>query len=111
MAPLFPSRTIALPTPGAPPMDDTETTLPKLDPAAFDRLRSALAAGGPAAAIDDLIAELRRAEDFNGLFYALLLKKRVELGVSPFPTGPASELPPHTHEPYEQTIRDAGRLV
>jgi hypothetical protein len=93
-------------------MNDTETPpLPRLDPAAFDRLKAALAGGGPAAAIDDLIAELRRAEDFNGLFYALLLKKRVELGVSPFPTGPASELPPHTHEPYEQAIRDAGRHV
>jgi hypothetical protein len=93
-------------------MDDTETPpLPKLDPAAFDRLKTALAKSGPTAAIDDLIAELRRAEDFSGLFYALLLKKRVELGVSPFPTGPASELPPHTHEPYEQTIREAGRHV
>src|SRR5687768_879310 len=93
-------------------MDDTETPpLPKLDPAAFDRLRAALASAGPAAAIDGLIADLRRAEDFNSLFYALLLKKRVELGVSPFPTGPSSELPPHTHEPYEQAIRDAGRHV
>src|SRR5579871_3549806 len=84
---------------------------PKLDPAAFDRLQAALAAGGPAAAIDKLIAELRQAGDFGGLFYALLLKKRVELRVAPFPTGPASELPAHTHEAYEQAIRDAGRLV
>ena len=29
----------------------------------------------------------------------------------PFPTGPSAELPPHTHEPYEQAIRDAGRHV
>lgn len=93
-------------------MDDADAPpLPQLDPAAFDRLRAALAAGGPAAAIDDLIAELRKAEDYGSLFYALLLKKRVELGVSPFPTGPSTELPPHTHEPYEQAIRDAGRHV
>ena len=92
-------------------MDDTETPPPKLDPAAFDRLRAALAAAGPAAAADDLIDRLRTAEDFNSLFYALLLKKRVELGVAPFPTGPSTELPPHTHEPYEQAIRDAGRHV
>src|SRR5438445_282526 len=92
--------------------DDTDAPpLPKLDPAAFDRLKAALAANGPAAAIDALIAELRAAEDFSSLFYALLLKKRVELGVSPFPTGPASELPAHTHEPYEQAIREAGRHV
>src|SRR3954468_341198 len=91
--------------------DPDETPRPKLDPAVYDRLTAALAAGGPAAAVDTLIAELRAAEDFGGLFYALLLKKRVELGVSPFPTGPASELPAHTHEPYESAIRDAGRTV
>ncbi|MBY0457732.1 MAG: hypothetical protein K2V38_10370, partial [Gemmataceae bacterium] len=55
--------------------------------------------------------ELRAADDFQGLFYALLMKKRVELGVSPFPTGPANELPAHTHEPYEDAIRAAGREV
>ena len=93
-------------------MDDAESPpLPKLDPAAFDRLRAALASGGPAAAVEALVAELRRAEDFNNLFYALLLKKRIELGVSPFPTGASADLPPHTHEPYERAIREAGRHV
>ena len=85
--------------------------LPAIDPAAFDRLRAALAAHGPAAAVETLIAELRAAEDFNNLFYALLMKARVELGVSPFPSGPSADLPPDTHEPYETAIRDAGRLV
>ncbi|MBX9623097.1 MAG: hypothetical protein K2X82_04710 [Gemmataceae bacterium] len=84
---------------------------PAPDPAAFDRLRAALASGGPAAAVDRLIADLRAAEDHGALFYALLMKKRVELGVTPFPTGPAADLPPDTHEPYEQAIRDAGRHV
>ena len=92
-------------------MDESEVAdAPPFDPALFDRLRKA-AASGPAAAIDQLVAELRAAEDFQNLFYALLLKKRVELGVSPFPTGLSSELPSHTHEPYEQAIRDAGRHV
>src|SRR5215217_7993797 len=91
--------------------DPDDTPAPKLAPAVFDRLQAALAAEGPAAAIDTLIAELKAAEDFGGLFYALLLKKRVELGVSPFPTGPASELPAHTHEPYEDAIRSASREV
>jgi hypothetical protein len=82
-----------------------------IDHAAFDRLRTALDASGPAAAVAQLIADLRAQGDYPNLFYALLLKKRIELGVSPFPTGPSSELPPHTHEPYEQAIRDAGREV
>ena len=92
-------------------MDEAETPLSPIDPAAFDRLKSHLAKGGPAAAVEALIAELRQAEDFNSLFYALLMKKRLELGVSPFPTGPSADLPPHTHEPYEQAIREAGRHV
>ena len=92
-------------------VDPDAPQTPQIDPAVFDRLRAALAANGPAAAVESLIAELRQAGDFNAVFYALLLKKRVELGVSPFPSGPSSDLPPHTHEPYEQTIREAGRHV
>lgn len=90
-------------------MDADDAPAPSLDPAAFARLRAAVADRGPAAAADQLVADLRAAGDLSGLFYALLLKKRVELGVSPFPTGPATELPPHTHEPYEEAIRTAAR--
>lgn len=93
-------------------MDESDTAeTPPIDQAAFDRLREALATGGPASAVDELVTDLRTRGDYPNLFYALLLKKRVELGVSPFPTGPSSELPPHTHEPYEQAIREAGREV
>ena len=88
-----------------------EAPPPALDTAAFERLQATLAARGAAAAVDELVAELRKGDDTQGLFYALLMKKRVELGVSPFPTGPANELPPETHEPYEDAIRDAGRHV
>jgi hypothetical protein len=91
--------------------DPDEVPAPTLDAAGYDRLRTTLTARGVAAAVDELITELRAAEDFQGLFYALLMKKRVELGVSPFPTGPASELPADTHEAYESAIRAAGRLV
>jgi hypothetical protein len=91
--------------------DPDEAQSPTLDAAGYDRLRTTLAARGAAVAVDELIAELRAAEDFQGLFYALLMKKRVELGVSPFPTGPASELPTEVHEAYENAIRAAGRLV
>jgi hypothetical protein len=93
-------------------MDDFEPNeTPEVDPVPFERLRAALAAGGPAAAAEQLVVDLRSQGDYPSLFYALLLKKRVELGVSPFPTGPSSDLPANTHEPYEQAIRDAGREV
>jgi hypothetical protein len=81
------------------------------DPALYDRLRAALDASGPAAAADRLCDHLRAAGDYQSLFYALLLRKRVDLGVSPFPTGPAADLPPHTHAAYEDAIRAAGREV
>jgi hypothetical protein len=91
--------------------DSDENPLPTLDPSTFDRLRSTLAAKGSAAAIAELAHSLRQIGDLSALFYARLLEKRVELGVSPFPTGAASELPPATHEPYEEAIREAAREV
>lgn len=92
-------------------MYDPEAAAPAISDAALDKLRATLAERGAAAAVAELVAELRAAEDFQGLFYALLMQKRVELGVSPFPTGPAGDLPAHTHEPYEDAIRAAARHV
>src|SRR3989442_12640814 len=77
----------------------------------FDDLQSTLAAKGPAVAIDRLCTTLREQKDYGNLFYALLLKKRHELGVSPVPTEAAQSLPEAVHAPYEEAIRQAGRLV
>lgn len=77
----------------------------------FQRLRETLTTAGPRAAVDKLCDDLRAAGDYHSLFYALLMKKRVELGVSPFPTGPSNDLPAEAHEPYEAAIRDAAREV
>lgn len=92
-------------------MFDPDDAPPPLDPATAARLADALAARGPAAAADELVAHARETENFHALFHALLLKKRVELGVSPFPNGPSSDLPPETHDEYETAIREAGRHV
>lgn len=80
-------------------------------PEIYDQLAKVLADEGPAAAAERLCAELRAAGDFQNLFYALLLRERVRLGVSPFPAGPADDLPPEAHEPYEVAIREAAREV
>jgi hypothetical protein len=77
----------------------------------FATLRDELSAAGPLAAADKLCDHLRAAEDFQALFFALLLKKRVQLGVSPFPTGPGDDMPAHMHAEYEQAVREAGREV
>jgi hypothetical protein len=82
-----------------------------MDSAIFDDLKSTLGKEGPAAVIDRLAEVLREKKDYASLFYALLLKKRFELGVSPIPTGPSQDLPEETHEAYEEAIRDAGREV
>ncbi len=91
--------------------DPDEGQPPALDAATYERLRATLEGRGAKVAVEELTEELRKAEDFQGLFYALLMKQRVELGVPPFPTGPATELPPETHEPYEAAIREAARHV
>jgi hypothetical protein len=80
-------------------------------PTTLDDLQQALRDGGPAAAIDRLCVRLREDRDYRSLFYALLMKRRQELGVSPIPTGPAADLPSSVHAPYEEAIREAGRLV
>jgi hypothetical protein len=82
-----------------------------MDAAAFDEIERTLAAEGADAAIDRLCRRLRDEKDYNSLFYALLLKKRHELGVLPVPTGPAQDLPEAVHGAYEDAIRDAAREV
>ena len=68
-------------------------------------------ADGPEAACRRLCDRLREEKDYHALFYALLMQKRHELGVSPVPTGPSKDLPASVHAPYEEAIRQAGRLV
>jgi hypothetical protein len=82
-----------------------------MEPTAFDDLQQTLASRGPAAAIDTLCDRLRQGKDYPALFNALLMKKRHELGVSPLPSAPSAELPPEAHEPFENAIREAARLV
>jgi hypothetical protein len=82
-----------------------------MDPITFDEIEQTLTTKGPAFAIELLCTKLRDTKDYNGLFYALLMKKRQELGVSTVPTGPARDLPKEVHETYEEGIREAARTV
>lgn len=77
----------------------------------FDELPELIKTAGPAQAIDRLCAQLRERKDYASLFYALLMKKRHELGVLPLPTSPSNELPEAVLDDYEESIRQAGRLV
>ena len=82
-----------------------------MDATLYDDLNQTFQKEGAGTAIDRLCGILRAHKDYSNLFYALLLKKRHELGVSPIPTGPAQELPQAVHEEYEEAIRQAGRMV
>lgn len=82
-----------------------------LDDSLYHAVDDRLAGGGPLAAVDALAERLRKSGDWQSLFYALLMRKRVELGVSPFPLGAAADLPAETHQEYEDAIRLAARHV
>jgi hypothetical protein len=75
----------------------------------FDDICSTLRAEGAGPAIERLCATLRESGEYHLLFYARLLQKRHELGVSPIPTGPAAEVPAEKQPAYEVAIREAAR--
>jgi hypothetical protein len=82
-----------------------------MDSALFEELDRSLQSEGPQQAIEQLCARLLESKDYGNLFYALLMKKRFELGVSPIPSAPSQDLPPASHAPYEEAIREAVRRV
>jgi hypothetical protein len=82
-----------------------------MDSTIFDELEQLFAGEGADAASLRLCEKLEEKKDYSSLFYALLLRSRQQLGVSPVPTGPAADLPDHVHTEYEEAIRRAGRYV
>jgi hypothetical protein len=79
--------------------------------ALFDELQQTLKARGAQAAIEQLCSGLRERKDYGAFFYALLLKKRHEMGLSPVPSGASQDIPAPMQAPYEDAIREAARLV
>ncbi len=77
----------------------------------FESLQQTLEKNGPAQAIDTLCQSLKESNDYAGLFYAMLMKKRHELGLNPIPTGSNQDIPAHAQEKFEEGIRDAARTV
>src|ERR1051325_10964191 len=82
-----------------------------MDTQLFEQLEQTLKQAGPIAAIDKLCDELKARKDYAGLFYALLMKKRFELGVSPIATGSNQDLPAPVHRAFEEGIAEAARTV
>ena len=82
-----------------------------MDNTLFEDLKNSLESRGAEAAIQRLCVSLRQKKDYHNLFYALLMKKRHQLGVNPVPTSSALQLPKEVHAPYEEGIREAARTV
>ncbi len=74
-------------------------------------IETALREGGPAAAIDRLVADLDASGDYRALLDALLLKARHELGLSPIAPASTSEIPEPLRSQYEERYVEAIRLV
>lgn len=77
----------------------------------FDAVEATLRTAGPVAAAERLCATLSAGRDHHALFYAMLLRKRLELGMSPIPTAPVEELPEKLQAAYEEGVREAARHV
>ena len=82
-----------------------------MDATLFDQLEKTVKTAGPVAAVDKLAVELKAKKDYGALFYTLLMKKRVELGVSPIATGSNTDLPASAHRAFEDGIAEAARTV
>lgn len=82
-----------------------------MDATVLASLEKTIKTAGPKAGLDKLAEELKAAKDYQGLFYALLMKKRFELGVSPIATGSNQDLPANVQHAFEEGIADAARIV
>ena len=79
--------------------------------AIFNELTNQFNEKGPEQALDHLCTTLEANKDYANLFYALLMKKRHELGITPIPTSPAQQIPEELHAQYEEAIRKAATSV
>lgn len=77
----------------------------------FDELAEINKAKGPAAALDHLIGVLRSEKRFHPLFDALLMKKRLELGLGLVRPTSLKDVPEEKRDEFEKLYIDAAREV
>jgi hypothetical protein len=77
----------------------------------FDELAKIHKARGPAAAIDHLIAVLRDEKRYHPLFDALLMKKRLELGLGLVRPTSLKDVPDGRRDEFEKFYIDSAREV
>ena len=77
----------------------------------FTELEQTLETEGPDRALERLCVELRQRRDYHGLFYGLLLRRWVALGLPPVQLGNEDRLAPAQREAYLSAFREAARTV
>jgi len=77
----------------------------------FDELAKIHQSRGPAAAIDHLISVLREEKRFHPLFDALLMKKRLELGLGLVRPTSLKDVPEERRDEFEKFYIDSAREV
>jgi hypothetical protein len=77
----------------------------------YEELEQTLHTGGRDDVLGHLARELRDRKDYQALFYALLLGKRLELGLPAVQPGRSEEMPAAVQDRYEDAIRDCARTV
>jgi len=75
----------------------------------YEELENLVHARGARAAVVRLLEELRQRRDYTGYFYALVLDKRLELGLPAVQPRFDSDVPEELAPAYEQGIREAAR--
>lgn len=77
----------------------------------FSELEGLVNTQGACQAIEHLSNQMIANKDFSKLFYTLLVKSRLELGLSVIPTAPSNEIPVDKQECFEESIRLSARKV
>ena len=77
----------------------------------FAALEQELESGNPFTSFDLLIGQFRAAKDYHSLFEALLMRKRLQLGLPLFLTNDLSALPSEIRDAYSKAVADAARYV
>jgi hypothetical protein len=77
----------------------------------FEELEAKLDEQNPREMVARLCEVLRERQDYQGLFYAMILGKRLELGLPAVQVGKSDDIPRRLLEPYEDAIRAAAREV
>lgn len=77
----------------------------------FGTLEQLLESQNPSTSFDLLIGQFRAAKDYRSLFEALLMRRRLELGLPLFLTDDLSAIPSEVREVYLQAVNAAAREV